>query len=162
LALLSAFFLAARGASREALFTAAVVLVASLLVILTELVYLRDVFEGNPSLKRMNTVFKFYFQAWVLLAAAIPFALHYSVQALLKRALALRVGYSVAIALLALGALVYPAKAIAFVWADWDQWSRIPQPTLDGAAWFKRDYPADFAAVQAIRAQIPGHPRLRQ
>jgi uncharacterized membrane protein len=159
LALGSALILAARGASREGLFAASAVLVGSLLVLLCELIYLKDVFSGNPSLTRMNTVFKFYFQAWVLFAAALPFALK-SAWDLLKSS-GQRVAYGVALGLLTFGALVYPAKAIAFVWADWDQWSRLP-PSLDGAQWFRRDYPADYQAVLKIRDQIPGQPIIAE
>lgn len=156
-----ALLLVSRGASREALFTAALGLVAALLVLGCEFVYLRDVFEGDPTLRRMNTVFKFYFQAWVLFSAALPFALAWTLRRLLRAPLALRVGYSTALALLGLGALVYPAKAIGFVWADFDNWARFP-PTLDGAAWMRRDYPADYAAVQRIRESIAGQPVIAE
>jgi uncharacterized membrane protein len=159
LALGSALVLAARGASREGLFAAATVLVGSCLVLLCEAVYLKDVFSGNPNLTRMNTVFKFYFQAWILFAAALPFALK-AAWDLIKNGSA-RIAYGVALGLLAIGALVYPAKAIAFVWADWDQWSRLP-PSLDGAQWMRRDYPADYSAILKIRDQIDGQPVLAE
>ncbi|HEU0003126.1 MAG TPA: DUF2298 domain-containing protein, partial [Ktedonobacteraceae bacterium] len=51
---------------RPRAFTLLLGTVAFALVALTELVYLRDVFAGN--FPRMNTVFKFYFQAWALLS----------------------------------------------------------------------------------------------
>ena len=40
---------------------------ALLLAYSVEFVYLRDLFGT-----RMNTVFKFYYQAWVMLAAGLP------------------------------------------------------------------------------------------
>ncbi|MGH2495221.1 MAG: DUF2298 domain-containing protein [Ktedonobacteraceae bacterium] len=51
---------------RPRAFTLLLGTVAFALVASTELVYLRDVFAGN--FPRMNTVFKFYFQAWALLS----------------------------------------------------------------------------------------------
>ena len=47
-------------------------LTALLLVFSVEFVYLRDTFG-----MRMNTVFKFYFQAWVMLALVAAFAVVY-------------------------------------------------------------------------------------
>ena len=47
-------------------------LTALLLVFSVEFVYLRDTFGT-----RMNTVFKFYFQAWVLMAVVAAFAVVY-------------------------------------------------------------------------------------
>jgi len=161
LASMSALALAARGGDREGLFTAALVLVGSLLVLGTEFIYLRDVFEGNPSLTRMNTVFKFYFQAWVLFSAAVPFALWWVLGRLRRVALPVNVAYTACIAVLALGCLVYPVQAVAFVWDEFDQSERLP-PTLDGAAWFKRDYPADFAAVQKLRDTVSGQPVIAE
>ncbi|MDY6916501.1 MAG: DUF2298 domain-containing protein, partial [Chloroflexota bacterium] len=63
---------AASGRERSVLFALLLFLTAVLLIVGCELFYIRDVF-GN----RMNTVFRFYFQAWVLFALASPFAVYY-------------------------------------------------------------------------------------
>jgi uncharacterized membrane protein len=161
LAALSFLALASRGGDREGLFVAALVLVGSLLVLATEFIYLKDVFSDNPNLTRMNTVFKFFFQAWVLFSAAVPFALWWTLKRLRPLGAGLNVGFGLLLAALALAALVYPVQAIAFVWNDFDSSARFA-PTLDGAAWFQRDYPADFAAVQQMRAGIPGQPVIAE
>jgi uncharacterized membrane protein len=161
LAAVSALLLACRGGSREALFTAALVLVASLLVLGCEFGYLRDVFEGNHALTRMNTVFKFYFQAWVLFAAALPYAIWWTHRRLRQAAFGWGLGYMLLLGALGLAALVYPAKAIGFVWDDFDRWARF-EPTLDGAAWMRRDLPADYAAIQRLREVVPGQPVIAE
>ena len=160
-AALSCLILAARGGDRESLFVAALVLVGSLLVLATESVYLRDAFEGNPTITRMNTVFKFYFQAWVLFSAAVPFALVWTLRYLRDVSKGLRLGYGALLFTLALAAMVYPAQAIAFVWDDFDQNAHFG-PTLDGAAWFRNEYPADFAAVEQLRATVAGQPVIAE
>ena len=71
-----------------------------------------------------------------------------------------RVTYSTALALLALGALIYPVKAVAFVWADYD--AQGLTPTLDGSVWFQREYPSDWAAVQQMRDKISGQPVIAE
>ena len=55
-------------------FTLGIVATALLLVLGTEFFYVGDVFNS-----RMNTVFKLYYQAWLLLAVAGGFALYYIV-----------------------------------------------------------------------------------
>jgi uncharacterized membrane protein len=158
--LLAALLLAARGDSAEALFTAALMGLGSLLVLGCEFVYLRDGFAGNPNLTRMNTVFKFYFQAWVFFSVALPFALWWVLQRLQTAApFALRVAHSTLLVLVAFAAMVYPIKAVAYVWADYDN-QRLT-PTLDGADWFKRQYPSDWAAIEQLR-KLPGQPVIAE
>jgi YYY domain-containing protein len=157
LLLLGILLLAVRGDSAEALFATALMTLGSLLVLGCEFFYLKDGFAGNPNLTRMNTVFKFYFQAWVLFSVALPFALWWVVQRLQSSAsFTVRVAHSTVLGLLALGALVYPLKAVAFVWADYD--GQHLTPTLDGSDWFKRQYPADWAAIEQLRARVSGQP----
>ncbi|MBF6599475.1 MAG: hypothetical protein IVW36_03065 [Dehalococcoidia bacterium] len=63
-----------RGEREGPLFTLGLIATALLLVLGTEFFYVGDVFNS-----RMNTVFKLYYQAWLLLAVAGGFALYYIV-----------------------------------------------------------------------------------
>jgi len=115
---------------------------ALLLTLAVEFVYLRDLFGT-----RMNTVFKLYYQAWVMLALAAA----YGLSRLAERAtpLALKLPALALTGLLVLGGLYYPLVAIPSK-AD----SFRGQPTLDGLAFLRRYNPADMAAIDWIRAHI--------
>ncbi|MGH2949142.1 MAG: DUF2298 domain-containing protein, partial [Solirubrobacteraceae bacterium] len=116
-------------------------------VLLPELVYVRDSFDGGE-LFRMNTVFKMGYQAWLLLAIAAACALPWASAWLPRRAWT--VWAPVAAVLLLLGA-VYP---YAGTWARKDGFSRAP--TLDGLAWLRERAPGDPAAISWLRANTPG------
>jgi uncharacterized membrane protein len=155
LALACFLLVAARQDKPEAVFALALVGVASLLVAGTEWFYLRDVFEGNPSLTRMNTIFKFYFQAWILFAAASPFALHWTYKTLSRRlGAAGSMVFILPVALAFLLAAVYPLGAIRAVTAGFANDNR--DATLDGSDWLKRDYPLDHAMILWLRDNIKG------
>ncbi len=160
LAALSVLTLAARGGEREGVFTAALILTGSLAVLLTECVFLRDAFSGTPQLTRMNTVFKFYFQAWILFSAALPMALIWTLRRLLTWSRGAALAYAAVFAVLSIGALVYPVEAVAYVWDDFDQNAGMA-PTLNGAAWLQRSDPGDFEAIQAMR-KFPGQPVIAE
>jgi YYY domain-containing protein len=107
-----------------------------------EFVYLRDQFGT-----RMNTVFKFYFQAWTLFAIAAAYAVWYLARALRGITRALWFG---AFAILLGASLVYPALAIP---NRADDFAR--SPTLDGLAWLRESNPDDYAAIEWLRAHAP-------
>jgi YYY domain-containing protein len=109
--------------------------VGALLVLGPEFVFLRDNFWS-----RMNTLFKFYFQAWVLWALAGAFAAWYLWRLGSRR---LRLGLGLAVGLPVLLGLTYLPAAM---WSKTGGFSG--SPTLDGMAYFVRQYPADWAAVQ--------------
>jgi len=116
------------------------ILLASLLVLAPEFVYLRDQFGW-----RMNTIFKFYYQAWSLwsLAAAFGVALLLTDLRRLWNGL-----YSIGLALLLFAALTYPTLSLLTKTNDFHPpfgW------TLDGAAHLDREYPADTEAIRWLQ-----------
>lgn len=81
-------------------------LLALTLLLGCELIYIRDIFES-----RMNTIFKFYYQVWVLLAIVGAWAVGQAGRTYLRRTVP-RVVWALPLALLFLGALVYPVRSV--------------------------------------------------
>ena len=119
---------------------------AAALVMGAELFHVVDIFGG--ALRRMNTVFKLSYQAWLLLAVVGGFALWFVTVRWDRSAGPGRIGltvWGVALALLFGAAVYYPAAGVA---------SRVgeqPRFTLDGLAYLKEQSPADYAAVRWAR-----------
>lgn len=111
------------------------------LTLTPEVVYLRDNFGW-----RMNTIFKFYYQAWLLFGLAGAFTIVHSlshwrgwriVPAML----------SLAALVLALGSTVY---LVAGAYSKTQGFSR--PPTFDASAYLANVAPAEYGAVQWVRA----------
>jgi len=145
----------------DALFALVLIGIAGVLVALCEIIYLRDVFAS--SLPRMNTVFKFYFQAWALLgvggAGALWLVLARSTRTVasnlspLMRALrgSLRAVWVAGLLVLMLGGAVYP------VLGTYVRTGHLAQlQGLDGSRYLEVQDPGDYAAIQWLNQHVSG------
>ncbi|HQE92524.1 MAG TPA: DUF2298 domain-containing protein [Anaerolineae bacterium] len=131
-------------------FPALLALIGLLLTLAPEYVYLQDVFMA-----RMNTIFKFYFQAWVLwsLAGAWQLALWLEPRPARVKSSGWRYAVTAISCLLIAVGLVYTVLAVpARAEEHGKPW------TLDGAAWLATSQPADYAAIQWLNANVAGAP----
>jgi YYY domain-containing protein len=122
------------------LFARVLALTALLLTLSVEFFYLRDSFGV-----RMNTVFKFYFQGWVLLGCTCAYAIWW----MARQAPSLpKTLFAWGAACLVLAGLVYPFMAIFARTAEFSQ-----PPHLDAAAPFQRQYPDEWAGISWLSSQ---------
>ena len=119
------------------------------LLLVTELVRIDDAM-GN----RVNTVFKFWFGAWLLMAAAGGAAL----AAVMDRAREARPGRrtlgSGALVALAAGALLYGGSLLYAPAAAISRAREGQQPGLDALAYLERDDPGQAAALRWVQANL--------
>jgi len=125
-------------------FVLLLVLTAALLTLAPEFVYLKDNFGA-----RLNTVFKFYYQAWVMFAIASGYALY----ALLRKPNAVRWVAGVGATVLIAAGLFYPALAIPTRTNNFSG-----EATLDGMAYMATSHPADYAAIHWLQENVSGTP----
>ncbi len=108
------------------------------LALTPELLYLRDLFGT-----RMNTVFKFYFEAWLLWSLAAAWWLARTERRWLR---------SVALFFVATGFIYTPLAVRARALEHGIPWS------LDGAAWIAATHPTDRALIDWLNAHVEGRP----
>jgi len=118
------------------------------LLLIPELLYLKDAFDGSP-LFRMNTVFKAGYQAFLLLGLAAGCALPWAAVWLRRRAV--WAPWAAVAAILILLGLVYP---YAGSYARTGGFAN--SPSLDGLKWLKSRSPGDPGAIDWLRANAPG------
>ena len=129
----------------------AFVAVAVALVFAGEFAYVPDGFLGTENF-RFNTIFKFAYQAWFVLAIAAGCVVVLAGRWLDGRGgLAWRVGAGIMLAL----AAVYP---VVGTWARTGGFEA--EPTLDGMRWLDRAAPGDAAAIRWLRAHASGAPTV--
>lgn len=121
-------------------FVVLLILLAGLLVLAPEFVFIRDNFSS-----RMNTVFKFYYQGWEMWSLAVAFGVAVMLQDLRRIWIWL---FRLVLALVLVMGLTYSVLALL---ARTNNFKPYYGWTLDGAVQFENDYPADALAVQWLK-----------
>lgn len=125
---------------------------ASLLVLGPEFVYLRDNFG-----QRINTVFKFYYQAWLLFGVAAIYGLDFLLRRFRTSGILATIVYGAAL----LVALLFPYYAIQSRAVEYRGPSSSPDrlgATLDGLQYVRNGNPDEYDALLWIRENIEGVP----
>jgi len=147
------------GASR---FSYLLIFVATAILIGCELVYIKD-FYAHP-LERQNTIFKFYYQVWILLSIGTPYLLYeiHTPQGKSEEPLSpYKTYWDYAFMLLLLATWIYP------IWGTYEKCNRfigagqggLPYiPTLDGTAYIRYRYPAEYKAITWLQENLTGRP----
>ncbi|MBI5842600.1 MAG: hypothetical protein HZB19_21125 [Chloroflexi bacterium] len=127
------------------LFVFLLIALGALLIIVPDFVYLRDQFGY-----RINTIFKFYYQAWILWSLASAFGIAVLLQKLRG---AWDVAFRVVIGLVIILGLVYPAFSLPYKTNDF-------KPpfgyTLDDFERIQRENPDEAAGIEWLRSAPDG------
>lgn len=128
--------------------------IAMIMTLIPEFFYLTDYYGGS----RMNTVFKVYYQVWMLMAVASALAT-VSIWKILRRFLVARYAIPIAAAMIVAGGLTYPVFA-GHQWLDW----RAPDREwvgVDGLAYLKTEqggrYAGEYAAIDWLLENADEH-----
>jgi YYY domain-containing protein len=126
------------------------VLGASIALLACELVYIKDPY--GEKLYRMNTVFKLYFESWILLSIAAPWCLAQLVD---------RRSVPDSVRMVALGTvgcfLVASCAYPVGITATRLHYRVVPR-TLDGTEYLSREHPDEFAAIKWMRETVSDLP----
>ncbi|MBN1430761.1 MAG: hypothetical protein JXB07_20495 [Anaerolineae bacterium] len=130
-------------------FVVLLILTGALLTLGPEFLYIRDVFSH-----RLNTIFKFYYAAWVLWGIASAYAIH---AVLCRSGYILRFVFGGTVVVFLMAGLVYPSFAIPTRTGGFTRAPGEPSPTLDGIAFIEQLYPSDYMAILWLQQNIePG------
>ena len=144
-----------RGRGNYLVFPLLLLAAATYLLAGAELFHLADFF-GN----RMNTIFKVYYQAWLLLGIVGSFSAFYCWTRFRQLAITskvIQVGWGSVVAVLLVFSLYYPIGAILDRTSLFSEGHDFKQNTLDGLAYLRSTNPGEYAAIKWLRNEAePG------
>ncbi len=151
---LFAFFAHCLGDSSD-VFVIVLIGTACGVTLLPEWMHINDTFGGN--LSRMNTVFKFLYQGWILFGLASAYSVY---RVIADRAAGVRLArsgprlvYALVVVALVLAGAFYPVMAFVTKANEFKV-----TPTLDGMAYMKANNADDYYAIQWLNRNISGSP----
>jgi len=120
--------------------------------ILCEFFYILDALgNGNPRFIRLNTVFKFYLQNWILWSVSTGYVFY-----LLREQINPKKVWGIAAIILILMVCIYPFFATL---GKSDGFAGVPD--LDGEAYVKKEHPQEYQAILWLR-NLTGQPVVLQ
>lgn len=131
------------------IFVLSTILIATILIILPELIYLKDIYIYEH--RRANTMFKLTYQAFIMYSLISGYVF-YKVRSLLKSKL-LSFLYGFLFTIIFSIHLIYPYFAIKSFYGPFKKYQG-----LWGLNYLKNDYPDNFAAINWINKNISGQP----
>ena len=120
-----------------------------------EIVYIKD-FYSHP-LERQNTIFKFYYQAWILLSVGIPFLVYYSTHRHRRIHNILPSCWKAGWVLLCCACCVYPVLATyekTNHFCGHKQGGLLYLPTLNGVSHIAYQHPYEYEALAWIQKHL--------
>ncbi len=126
-------------------------LLSFLLILLPEIIYMKDIY---PTHYRANTMFKFYYQAWIMLGIVSGVSTVTIWNWLNKQGIKKGTGYKVMSILLIFAASMYPVEAI---YQGFGGFKGVHQ-SINGTLYLKTRMPADAKAIDWINQNIKGQP----
>lgn len=140
----------------ERRFALLLAVIGGLVALGCEVIYIRDgMGAANPAWRRMNTLFKFYLEVWVLWAIAGGYAA-WEYREYLRPPVSRKTWWAAGLLALLIMSSVYPVVA---TYARSNSFEG--EPTLDGMAYVERQHPGEYRAIQYLR-EIRGQPVVVQ
>ena len=139
------------GEERASIFAMVLLFTGFLLVMGCELFLVKDFFYPW----RMNTMFKLYYMAWLVLAISAAYGLYWIAVHWRPASLAAMVGRAtwwVVLGFLILGSLIYPVAASITMY-DFNR-----SPTLNGLAFVESARPSEYEAIAWLNSDVEGAP----
>ena len=129
------------------------VITASLLLALPELIYMKDIYPSHP---RANTMFKLTFQAFIMMGLVISYfagLIQTRLWTKLKSGQLLRRAAKLLLAVFIISVSIYPY----FGYRDFYNGLKNYQG-LNGLSWLQEKHPDDYLAIQWLKQNVQGRP----
>lgn len=134
-------------------FSCLLILFGFLLILLPEIIYMKDIY--TPDYYRANTMFKFYFQAWIMLALGTSYGVIRVIRGIKKNPSFFGRLLITCYLLLITSVLLYPYISINTITNRFTKYQG-----LSGTTYLQKLYPDDAAAISWLNENITNQPTI--